>query len=356
MTAVLGLDIGGANLKAANPDGNVRTLPFPMWKQHLQLTDQLQALSWDPQPDLVGVTMTAELADCFDSKADGVCWVIDSVRQAFPQSEVRVWLTTGEFAEPDDAVELTPLVAAANWHALATWTARAVPEGPSILMDTGSTTTDIIPMLDGIPMSSGLTDVERLQHGELVYTGVGRTPLCSVLNAVALGDTRIPVAAELFATTQDVHLLLGALSEQPDNCDTADSRPFTVSHSRNRIARMLCCDADELGHTTILDVARQFAQAQRDTIRRSLSQVLAKQWEQLEALERADSDVEPQLILSGSGSFLGAQAATDCNLPTLTDLNASASPAIAEAACAYAIAQLVLERCRDDLLETAPFV
>jgi len=356
MTTVLGVDIGGANLKAASLDGEVRTRSFAMWNQHLQLTEQLQALSREAQPDLVGVTMTAELADCFDCKADGVCWVTDCVCQAFPKSEVRIWLTTGEFAEPDDAVELTPLVAAANWHALATWAARAVPEGPAILIDTGSTTTDIIPLLDGIPVSSGLTDLERLQSGELVYTGARRTPLCSVLNAVALGDTRIPVAAELFATTQDVHLLLGELSEQPDNCDTADNRPFTVSHSLNRIARMLCCDADELGHTTILDVARQFAQAQRDNIYRSLSQVLAKQREQLEALERADSDIEPQLILSGSGAFLGLQAATDCNLAPFTDLNASASPAIAEAACAYAVAQLVFERCRDDLLEPSPFV
>jgi probable H4MPT-linked C1 transfer pathway protein len=356
MTTVLGLDIGGANLKAANLNGEVRTLPFPMWKQHLQLTEQLQVLSWEQHPDLVGVTMTAELADCFDCKADGVNWVIDSVRQAFPQSEVRIWLTTGEFAEPEDAVELTPLVAAANWHALATWAARAVPSGPAILMDAGSTTTDIIPLLDGLPMSSGLTDVERLQYGELVYTGVSRTPLCAVLDAVVLGDTRIPVAAEVFATTRDVHLLLDAVPEQPDNCDTADGKPLTVRHSRGRIARMLCCDAEELGDAAILEVAHQFAETQRDSLRRALSQVVSNQQEQLTAMGRANSDNEPQMILSGSGAFLGSQAAADCNLSLLTDLNESASPAVAEAACAYAVAQLVFERCRDDLLETTSFV
>ena len=71
MTTALGLDIGGANLKAADPDGQVRVATFPMWQQHRELTDRLRSLSWIERPDLVGVTMTAELADCFETKADG---------------------------------------------------------------------------------------------------------------------------------------------------------------------------------------------------------------------------------------------------------------------------------------------
>jgi probable H4MPT-linked C1 transfer pathway protein len=355
MTTTLGLDIGGANLKAANLDGQVRTIAFPMWQQHRDLAKQLRALAWTKHPELIGVTMTAEIADCFDCKADGVTWVIESVQQAFPKSELRVWLTTGEFAEPDDAVELPELVAAANWHALATWVGRAVPDGPSIMIDTGSTTTDIIPLVDGVPVSSGLNDRERLRFGELVYTGVRRTPLCAVTDSVVLNDVCFPLAAELFATTQDVHVVLGSIAEEANDTNTADGKPSTISAARSRIARMLCSDQTELGDETIDRIARQFADSQRNQLIKALSQVRNRLTRQLQSARREDADVEPMIVLSGSGAFLAAEVTAACGLTVLTNLKESASTSVAEAACAFAIAKLVFERCRDDLLQAVPF-
>lgn len=355
MTTTLGLDIGGANLKAADRDGQVRIIPFPMWQQHRDLTKQLRAIAWAQHPELIGVTMTAELADCFDCKAAGVSWVIESVQQAFPKSEIRVWLTTGEFAEPDDAAELPELVAAANWHALATWVGRAVPDGSAILIDTGSTTTDIIPLVDGVPVPSGLNDFERLRFGELVYTGVRRTPLCAVMDSVVLKDVRIPLAAELFATTQDVHLVLGAIAEDASDTNTADAKPLTMSAARSRIARMLCCDHTELDGETVDRIARQFADAQRNQLIEACSQVRNRLNKQLQSTGCEDADPEPKVVLSGSGAFLAAEVAAECGLAVLTNLKESASNSVAEAACAFAIAQLVFERCRDDLLQAVPF-
>ena len=355
MTTALGLDIGGANLKAADLDGTVRSIAFPMWRQYRELADRLRDLSWLEQPDLVGLTMTAELADCFKSKADGVGWVIDSVQHAFPQSEIRIWLTSGEFAEPDDAVALPELVAAANWHALATWAGRAVPNGPAILIDTGSTTTDVIPLLDGLPASAGLNDLERLQSGELVYTGVRRTPLCSVTDSVTLADRRAPVAAEFFATSQDVYVLLGSNAEDGSDTDTADGRPRTIEHSAARLARMLCCDRTELDMTSLRSLAAQFATAQRKQIARAVTQVQNRLTQQLQQLDRDDADRPPAVIISGSGGFLAAAAATDRGLSSQLNLADSGHETTAGSACAFAVARLVFERCRDDLLDTVPF-
>jgi len=353
MTTALGLDIGGANLKSADLAGNVRSIPFPMWTQHRELADVLPSMSATAAPNLVGLTMTAELADCFDSKGAGVKWVIDCVRQAFPKSAVRVWLTTGEFAEPDDAADLPELVAAANWHALATWAGRAVPDGPAILMDIGSTTTDLIPLLDGTPLPTGLTDVERLRSAELVYTGVRRTPLCAVRQSIVLNNSHIPLAAELFATTLDVYLLQGVVNEDPDSSDTADGAPATIEHAHRRIARMTCCDTSELSLTTAREIARQFAATQQQQLMEALSRVLAVQHDRLTTVGRADES--PQMILSGSGGFLAQRVATQCGLNDVVSLRDSGSFEIAEAACAFAMARLVFERCRDDLLESVPF-
>lgn len=355
MTTTLGLDIGGANLKAADPDGRVRSVEFPMWTRHRQLTGQLQQLSWVPRPDLVGVTMTAELADCFECRAEGVRHVIGSVQQAFPESQHRFWLTTGEFAEPQDAVELPELVAAANWHALATWVGRAVPRGPAILIDVGSTTSDIIPLLDGLPVACGLNDLERLQHGELVYTGIRRTPLCAVRRSVTVEGVEVPVAAELFATMLDVHTLLGSLAEEPVSTGTADGRPATVPAARRRIARMLCCDQSELSGDAVRQIAQQFADAQRGHLLQALQRVrdrLASQWS---AASQEQRPAVPQVIVSGSGEFLATAVASEAGLTTNISLQKCGSAAIAEAACAFAVARLVVERCRDDLLAELSF-
>ena len=225
----VGLDIGGANIKLATHDGIVRSVPFAMWKKPEQLTAELRAFAQGEfsGASMVGVTLTAELADCFNTKADGVRHIIDAVCAAFSDSFVRVWLTTGEFAEPDDAIDLPTLVAAANWHALATWAGRAAPAGPALLIDVGSTTTDVIPIFNGLPVSEGLSDLERLMHSELVYTGATRTPVCAVGRFIQLQGKSVPLAAELFATAMDIRLVLNELSDDPENCDTGDGRPAT---------------------------------------------------------------------------------------------------------------------------------
>ena len=71
------------------------------------------------------------------------------------------------------------LAAAANWLALATAAARFVADGRGLLIDIGSTTTDLIPLDQGKVVVQGRTDTERLRTGELVYAGIRRTPICA---------------------------------------------------------------------------------------------------------------------------------------------------------------------------------
>jgi hypothetical protein len=99
--------------------------------------------------------------------------------------------------------------------------------GSGILVDIGTTTTDMIPLVDGKPTPVGLTDVGRLQSGELSYSGIWRTPLCAVAHSVPFREGYCSLAAELFATTLDIHLLLDHIPEQKDNFDTANHRPAT---------------------------------------------------------------------------------------------------------------------------------
>lgn len=352
---IVGLDIGGANIKAANIDGQIFSHAFPMWQEHQKLPAALKALAsqMECEPELIGLTMTAELADCFDTKAEGVRFVIDAVVESFPSAGVRVWMTGSEFAEPEDAAELPELVAAANWHAQATWVARSIPEGSAILMDVGSTTTDIIPLHHGWPISEGLNDRDRLFSGELLYLGAYRTPLCAVLKTVTIGDQSGPVAAEVFATMADAAVVCGLADEQPDVTETADGRPLTRHFSLSRIARMLCCDRTELADQQIVSIAEQAVEAAAGQISDCLSRVFRR----LKS-EAGEDGFAPILVVSGSGAAFATKAlrlTEDSRFANVMQLSKMYHTDMSSSACAFAVARLVQDRCRLDLLDESLF-
>ena len=78
---VLGLDIGGANIKAADGEGYAQSFHFAMWRDSQRLAQQIRtAISEAPPSDHLAVTMTGELADCFESKAAGIRFIAITVQ------------------------------------------------------------------------------------------------------------------------------------------------------------------------------------------------------------------------------------------------------------------------------------
>ncbi len=354
MSHVIGLDIGGANLKAAHSDGPCRSVSFPVWREPDRLAEALRELiaDWLPCQGLA-VTMTAELADCFTTKTEGVDAILSAVTEVADGLPVAVWQTAGEFVDVDVAREFPLLTAAANWHALATFVGRLAPTGSALLIDIGSTTTDIIPIVDGLPNPTGRTDGERLISGELVYSGVRRTPLCALCQSLPIDCHFSPTAAEVFATTLDAYLLTGDLLEEPGNCETANGKPATVEFAHGRIARQLCRDRSEL----TLDQARGAA----DFVCRNHELQLANA---IEKVMTALPESPAAVIFSGSGTFLTRrlaaahdhivklrrQSGVTEHEPRLLS-NASQhfiadvfSAETASAACAFALARLAVEQ------------
>jgi len=331
----IGLDIGGANLKAATADGRAVSVAFPLWKSPEQLPAALSSLIGPLGTyDQLAVTMTGELADCFATKAEGVARILHAVEQFAAGRPIRVWTTAGRFTHSQNAAREWPLVAAANWHALATWAGRFASQGHALLLDIGSTTTDIIPLRDGVPCPRGRTDVDRLMHHELVYTGVRRTPVCAVKQTVTLRGRPCPLAAELFATMLDVYLITGKTPADPTDTDTADGRPATVPHAENRLAHMLCCDRTEVTTEELRLIADEIAMQQFHQIQTAVVQVIERNW---------NWGRPATVILSGSGTFLARDVVCDITQADdaqRVELAKELSPEVAEAACAYAVACL----------------
>lgn len=253
----VGLDIGGANLKVVLlPDEESVSRPwsskvtFPMWQRQDQLSDTIEAifneLNLFDAPHQIGVTMTGELADCFSSKREGVAYITDAVGNAARGSAIAFYQTDGNWCDGKSATENWELLAASNWHALARFGARFLPEQTGLMIDVGSTTTDLIPIISGYPRSIGTTDFTRLRNSELIYAGIGRTPICSLIQDVAVQDGRVPIARELFATMDDALIWSEKLSEEPSCNQSADGRPRTKVNAGHRLARMVCSDPHEI--------------------------------------------------------------------------------------------------------------
>lgn len=334
---VLGLDIGGANIKAATESAEAISVPFEIWRTPDRLADALQAIVQKlSAAEMLAVTMTAELADCFPTKAAGIDHVLKNVEAVAGQRPVRVWQTSGEFVSPAEARDEPRLTAAANWHALATFVGRLVPSGNALLIDIGSTTSDLIPIADGTPVPTGRTDVERLQSSELVYCGVRRTPLCALTQHVPLGNAECAVAAELFTTTLDVYLFLGDISEDPRDLATANGQPATIAAAQDRIARLVCGDVTEISEADTRRMAEFIAAKQLHRLTEAAETVAARL-----------SDSVVAVLTSGSGEFLArrvvAQSAAlrKAQLMSLPELF---GPKVSDAACAFAVAKLAAER------------
>jgi probable H4MPT-linked C1 transfer pathway protein len=208
---------------------------------------------------------------------------------------VRIHTVDGRFLSIEDAARAPLAVAASNWAATARIVARDFPD--CLLIDVGTTTADVIPIVGGEMAARGDTDPARLLHGELVYTGAVRTPVEAIVRTVPLWGKHAPVSAEGFALSGDVHLWLGTLRSADYTAPTPDGRPATRSFAGERLARVVCADRDMLDDEAVTMIASAIAEAQVETIADAARTV------------RARHSSLGSAVVTGLGDFLAEAAA-----------------------------------------------
>ncbi len=282
---VAGFDIGGANTDLAIIDFEGEEIKnievdfayLPMWSNNDDLSRVLVELIEKICPlaeiDAVGISMTAELVDAYDTKKDGVLDVVRKCEETFECPIAYVGID-GMLSKSE--IEETPLkAAAANW--IATAQIATLISDNCIFIDTGSTTTDIIPIKDGSECAIGKSDFDRSATGELVYTGTLRTNLASFLDKVELNGKTYRVASELFAQTADVYTVLDLISEKDYICDTFDGEGKSKIDCAKRIARVVCADLEMLSMDDIVEMSKFIHQKQVEQIADGLKQVVETQ-------------------------------------------------------------------------------
>lgn len=264
---VLTFDIGGANIKRLAFDFDTGEFKseihyFPFWQKKEEFSAFLQNLSEDS--DRVGITMTAELADVFSCKGEGVRHIVRVCEDVF---DAPVYLSLdGALLKAGD-VNYPLDLAAANWIASIYYLEKKFSEG--ILIDCGSTTTDIIPFRSGEALYKR-TDLERLRSGQLVYTGILRTPVNTIVDSVPLNGEMVGISSEHFAITADVYNILGVIDTDGYSCKTLDGKGRGRLESMRRISRLLCADFEEIGEKAVIDICKYVRERQVERIATAL--------------------------------------------------------------------------------------
>lgn len=278
--ALLGWDVGGAHLKRAVFDAagtllEVDLAPCALWRGLSELDTAIA--SFPPQPGIPSaVTMTGELVDLWPDRQAGVEALAAALAERLGPDTLFYAGPRG-FVRLSQAGDAAPFIASANWHATAAAVGRIVPN--AILIDMGSTTTDIIPVRAGAVAARGFSDGERLVTRELVYSGLARTPVMALARTLPFRGEEVPLMAEYFATSADIHRLTGILPDGADLHPAADNGPKTEEGSARRLLRMVGRDliAGDLGSPwgAGLDEARALAAAASDAQMGTLMQALA---------------------------------------------------------------------------------
>jgi probable H4MPT-linked C1 transfer pathway protein len=324
LVTVIGLDIGGANTKAAflrTKNGCVEELRtsigyFPVWKAPEKLANVLSTLkenvSSNAKLDGVGLTMTAELSDAYQTKREGVNHILACAAQIFADLPVFV-LDVGASLISMEKAKSEPLgVAAANWAATGWLVAQMIKT--CVIVDVGSTSTSIIPVIDGHVSAAGKTDLEKLRVGELVYTGSLRTNVAAIVRWVPLRDGAAQVSSELFAQSGDVHLVLGNITEEEYTTETADGRGKTKREAMARLARVVCADIEMLTEEEIVQIARYVYNKQVDQVIEGLKQVYSR--------VKSLATVKFPVVITGFGKdFLAKTAAQRLRVEKIIDLS-----------------------------------
>jgi len=269
---ILGLDIGGANTKAALVKFKNSEIfesfsfieYFPFWEKTLtDIPNMLRRIVENliiknkvslKEVDFISITITAELSDAFQTKREGISTILDALEQVFDAEKMFFINNNSKFINFSQAKEEYASIAAANWVSTSLFLGKFVSK--CILIDAGSTTIDIIPILNSVPVAKGKNDIERLINHELIYTGGLRATIPSITHIVPYKGNMVRISFEKFALVSDVHRILNNISDEEYLNDTADNRSKTLENCYARLARVICMDLETISKTELDTIAK----------------------------------------------------------------------------------------------------
>jgi len=310
------MDIGGANTKACllliEYKKIIKSFSyieyFPFWEKTIkEMLDMIVRVIKNvvdsnnyklENVDYIAITTTAELSDAFQTKREGIQTILSVLETVFNKNKLKFITYKGEFVDYETARSDYSLIAAANWASTALFLGQFIPN--CILIDGGSTTIDIIPIMNSIPVPQGKDDISRLIYHEMIYTGGLRATIPSITHHVPYKGKIIRVSFEKFALVSDVHRILNNISEEDYINDTADNRSKDLENCYARLSRTICMDTETISREDLDITANFIYQKQLDIITREIKAFMENLTKRFDEFRN-----NPKFVITGlSADFL----------------------------------------------------
>ena len=316
---ILGLDIGGANTKAALVQfSNSKILDsihyveyFPFWEKKLNEIPKIfkNIISIFKNKnfslkniDYIAITITAELSDAFQTKREGILTILTALGKVFEKEKMFFISNSGKFLDYIAAKSEFSNIAAANWMSTSLFLGQFISQG--ILIDAGSTTIDIIPIVNSVPVAKGKDDISRMLNHELIYTGGLRATIPSITQFVPYKEKLVRISFEKFALISDVHRILNNISEIEYINDTADNRSKSIEDCYARLARIICMDFETITKDELDEIAYYIYKKQIEIVSDEIQKFITELIKRVPLFERNLSFV----ITGISANFLAKKS------------------------------------------------
>ena len=262
--------------------------------------------------DYFAITITAELSDAFQTKKEGILTILEALGNVFDKDKLKLISNKSTFLDYMDVKSNPYSIAAANWVSTALFLGHFEPN--CILIDAGSTTIDIVPIVDSKPASIGKDDISRLINHELVYTGGLRATIPSITHHVPYDGHIVRVSFEKFALIADVHRILNNISEEAYINDTADNRSKSLHDCYARLSRVILMDIDTISKDDLNKIAQFIYNKQLDIISKEIRVFMTNLVNRINQFEK-----NPHFIITGlSADFLIRKSLLTLGYPNIS--------------------------------------
>jgi len=176
--------------------------------------------------------------------------------------------------------------------------------------------------------SLGFSDSEAIIY--LTSLELGPAPVQDI--AKKAGVSR--VSSELFATSGDVHLILGSITSEDFTVETADGKGKTRVAALARLARVVCADIEMLSEKEIVQIAQYVYEQQISQVADGLRQVYER--------VKQEAKAEITAVVTGLGkNFLARKAAEKAGFNKIIDFDDLVSGNVARVSTAVGVAFMV---------------
>ncbi len=260
----LGIDIGGAHIKLVGLDEKkelifVDYLKFYFWKEEKSINKIFNYInSKSNKNTLSGITMTAELCDIFKNRVDGFRKIYNYCKKL--KNNYFFYTKSKKIFEKKNYSAIVSM----NWHSIGRLLEKKYKN--AIIVDFGSTTTDIICIKNYVIQNKNFDDFSRINSSELVYTGLTRTPIFAINSKVKINGKNFEIIPEFFSDMSDVYRINSILKKEFDIDETADGKKRSKFLSYSRLSRNFGLDHKKSNQNLIKDLSKKIINTQLERI------------------------------------------------------------------------------------------